>query len=170
MKLPEPGPDAVDPAETFLDYLDYFRSEVRRKVAGLDGPALRDSVLPSGWSPAELVSHLLHMERRWFVWGFLGEDVGDPWGDHVDSVESGRWRAAGAVDEMLDALDAGGVRVREIVAAHELLDVASTEGRFADGTPPTLLAILFHVMQEYARHVGHLDIVRELIDGTTGEG
>jgi len=168
MKLPEPGPDAVDPAEKFLDYLDYFRSEVRRKVADLDGSDLHDSRLPSGWSPAELVSHLVHMERRWFVWGFLGEDVGEPWGDRD---ESGRWTTTGPIDEMLDALDAGGVRVREIVASHDLLDVASGDGRFADGTPPpTLLAILFHVMQEYARHMGHLDIVRELIDGTTGEG
>ena len=168
MKLPEPGPDAVDPAEKFLEYLDYFRSEVRRKVADLDGSDLHDSRLPSGWSPAELVSHLRHRERRWFVWGFLGEDVGEPWGDHD---ESGRWTTTGPIDEMLDALDAGGVRVREIVASNDLLDVASGDGRFADGTPPpTLLAILFHVMQEYARHTGHLDIVRELIDGTTGEG
>ena len=168
MKLPEPGPDAVDPAEKFLDYLDYFRSEVRRKVADLDGSDLHDSRLPSGWSPAELVSHLVHMERRWFVWGFLGEHVGEPWGDRD---EPGRWTTTGSIDEMLDALDAGGVRVREIVASHDLLDVASGDGRFADGTPPpTLLAILFHVMQEYARHMGHLDIVRELIDGTTGEG
>jgi uncharacterized damage-inducible protein DinB len=168
MKLPEPGPDAVDPAGKFLDYLDYFRSEVRRKVADLDGPDLHASRLPSGWSPAELVSHLAHMERRWFVWGFLGEDVGDPWADHD---EAHHWKATGPVDEMLDALDAGGVRVRAIVTSHGLLDVASTGGRFADGTsPPTLLAILFHVMQEYARHVGHLDIARELIDGTTGEG
>ena len=168
MKLPEPGPDAVDPAEKFLEYLDYFRSEVRRKVADLDDSDLHDSRLPSGWSPAELVSHLVHMERRWFVWGFLGEHVGEPWGDRG---ESGRWITTGPIEEMLDALDAGGVRVREIVASHDLLDVASGDGRFADGTPPpTLLAILFHVMQEYARHTGHLDIVRELIDGTTGEG
>ncbi len=59
----------------------------------------------------------------------------------------------------------------EIVAAHDLHDHAATGGRFPEGEPtPTLIAILFHVMQEYARHVGHLDIVRELIDGTTGEG
>jgi uncharacterized damage-inducible protein DinB len=168
MKLPEPGPGGVDPAAMFVDYLDYFRAEVRRKVADLDADDLSTSRLPSGWSPAELVSHLTYMERRWFVWGFLGEDVGDPWGDHD---ESDRWTATGPIDEMLDALDAGGLRVRGIVATHGLLDTASLKGRFADGTPtPTLQAILFHVMQEYARHMGHLDIVRELIDGTTGEG
>ena len=168
MKLPEPGPGAIEPAEKFLDYLDYFRSEVRRKVADLDAADLSTSRVPSGWSLAGLVSHLTFMERRWFVWGFLGEHIDNPRGDRD---ESGRWIATGSIEDMLDALDAGGLRTREIVASHDLHDTASTEGRFADGTPPpTLLAILFHVMQEYARHVGHLDIVRELIDGTTGEG
>ncbi|VXC04025.1 DUF664 domain-containing protein [Aeromicrobium sp. 9AM] len=167
MNLPEPGPDAVDPAATFLDYLDYFRAEVRRKVADLGDAELSVSRVPSGWTPAELLSHLVHMERRWFVWGFLGEDVGNPWADRDD--DDG-WRTTGTLDEMLDALDAGGTRTREIVSAHGLTDIASAEGRFADGEPPTLLAILFHVMQEYARHMGHLDIVRELIDGSTGEG
>ena len=167
MKLPEPGPQGVDPAAMFLDYLDYFRSEVRRKVTGLGDADLAGSRVPSGWSPAELVSHLVHMERRWFVWGFLGEDVGDPWGDRD---ETDHWRVTGSIDEMLEALDAGGARVREIVSSHGLQDIASGNGRFADSSPPTLLSILFHVMQEYARHMGHLDVVRELIDGTTGEG
>ena len=54
--------------------------------------------------------------------------------------------------------------------AGELTDIAAIGGRFtADSTPPTLLSILFHVLQEYARHAGHIDVVRELTDGTTGE-
>jgi uncharacterized damage-inducible protein DinB len=168
MKLPEPGPDVVDPASGFLNYLDYFRAEVRRKVDDLDEAQLSSSRVPSGWSLAELVSHLVHMERRWFVWGFLGEDVGDPW---ADRDQSDRWKATGSIGEMLDVLDKGGRRVREIVTSHGLLDTASTKGRFADGTPPpTLLSILFHVTQEYARHLGHLDIARELTDGMVGEG
>lgn len=171
MKLPEPGPDVVDPAEKFLDYLDYFRAEVRRQVSGLDDHALRESRLPSGWTPVELISHLVHMEQRWFVWGFLGEQVGEPWGDNVDGVASGVWATDRTLDDLLAALADGGRRTSEIVGANSLHDHAATGGRFPDGEPsPTLLAILFHVMQEYARHLGHLDIVRELIDGTTGEG
>ncbi|KAA1399792.1 DUF664 domain-containing protein [Aeromicrobium ginsengisoli] len=171
MNLPEPGPAVVDPAARFLDYLDYFRAEVRRKVADLDDADLGTSRVPSGWSPAGLVSHLVHMERRWFVWGFLGEDLADPWGERDESDEPGRWTLTGPVHEMLDALDAGGRRTREIVASHALHDRAATGGRFPEGEPaPTLMSILFHVMQEYARHMGHLDVVRELIDGTTGEG
>lgn len=168
MNRPQLGADVTDPAARLVDYLDYFRSEVRRKTVDLDAVQLSTSHVPSGWTLAELVSHLVHMERRWFVWGFLGEDVGDPWGDRDDND---RWVPTGPIEEMLDALDEGGRRVREIVASHGLLDIASPNGRFADdATPPTLLAILFHVMQEYARHLGHLDIVRELTDGATGEG
>jgi hypothetical protein len=55
-------------------------------------------------------------------------------------------------------------------AGAELTDVAAVGGRFADGDRrPTLAWVLFHVLQEYARHAGHLDIVRELLDGATGE-
>jgi uncharacterized damage-inducible protein DinB len=171
MTLPEPGPDAVDPAAKFLDYLDYFRAEIRRKVADLDDTALHASVLQSGWTPIQLVAHLVHMERRWLVWGFLGEAVDEPWGDHVDGVPSGAWATDRTLDNLLTALDEGGRRTTKIVTNRDLLDHAATGGRFADGQPaPTLMSILFHVMQEYARHMGHLDIVRELIDGTTGEG
>lgn len=166
--LPEPSASAEDPASTFLEYLDYFRAEVRRKVTGLDQDALIRSRLPSGWSPSELVSHLAHMERRWLVWGFLGERVESPWGDQD---ETGRWTTDQRLVELLAALDEGGRRTRSIVSSHGLLDHSIPGGRFAEAAPtPTLLAILFHVTQEYARHTGHLDVARELIDGVTGEG
>ena len=171
MNLPEPGPGIVDPAARFLDYLDYFRAEVSRKVSDLDDRRLHESLLPSGWTPIQLVAHLVHMERRWFVWGFLAEPVDDPWGDHRDGAASGAWATDGTLDDLLAAMDDGGRRTTEIVTSHDLMEHAATGGRFPDGEPaPTLLSILFHVVQEYARHMGHLDVVRELIDGTTGEG
>jgi uncharacterized damage-inducible protein DinB len=169
--LPSPPTATSDPAQAFIAYLDYFRAEARRKVADLADPDLHDSRLPSGWSPIELISHLVHMEQRWLVWGFLGEQVGEPWGDNVDGVSSGTWATDRTLDDLLAALADGGRRTSEIIATNDLDDRAATGGRFPEDEPtPTLIAILFHVMQEYARHVGHLDIVRELIDGTTGEG
>jgi hypothetical protein len=67
-------------------------------------------------------------------------------------------------------MDAGGARTRAIAAAAELSDLAAAGGRFADGDRrPTLAWVLFHVLQESARHAGHLDIARELLDGATGE-
>lgn len=165
--LPSPATATSDPAQAFVTYLDYFRDAARRKVADLDDTTLRESILPSGWTPIELIAHLVHMERRWLVWGFLAEPVDEPWGDHDASR---RWTTDRPLDELLDALADGGRRTTDIVSTHELLEHAATGGRFPEGEPvPTLIAILFHVMQEYARHLGHLDIVRELIDGTTGE-
>jgi uncharacterized damage-inducible protein DinB len=167
MKLPEPG-STVSEAELFVSYLDYFRSEIRRKTTDLDVTDLIASRLPSGWTPAELVSHLAHMERRWFVWGFLGEPVESPWGDQD---ANGRWTTPTPIAELLDLLDRGGERTRDILTAHPLTTLATTGGRFGtEDPPPNLLTIAFHVLQEYARHTGHLDVVRELIDGSTGEG
>jgi uncharacterized damage-inducible protein DinB len=168
--LPSPLTASSDPAEAFIAYLDFFRDAARSKVADLDDAALRSSRLPSGWSPAELISHLVHMERRWLVWGFLGEPTDDPWGDHEGGDESGRWASDQSIDELLAALADVGRRTTETVSNHSLLDRAATGGRFPSGEDtPTLVAILFHVTQEYARHLGHLDITRELIDGATGE-
>ena len=89
LPLPEPSTSLADPAQLLLRYLDFFRSEILRKLDGLRDAELRQSRLPSGWSPLELLSHLVHMERRWLVWGFAGEHVAEPWGDQGPD---GRWR------------------------------------------------------------------------------
>jgi hypothetical protein len=75
------------------------------------------------------------------------------------------------MDELVDQLIVGGRRTAAILGEHALDSASATTGRFADTDDvPTLMALAFHVLQEYARHAGHLDIVRELTDGTTGEG
>ncbi len=165
--LPEPSSAIADPRELLLRYLDFYRSEVVRKVDGLTERQCRTSLLPSGWSPLELLHHLVHMERRWLIWGFAGEDVTDPWGDQGADE---RWSvdATIASGELVQALHDGGRRTRAIVEAARLDDLARPGGRF-EQDPPTLVWILFHVLQEYARHAGHLDVARELVDGLVGE-
>lgn len=167
VEFPEPNRPASDRREVLLDYLDYFRSVVKTRVSGLSDEQLRSSILPSGWSPIELVNHLVNVERRWLVWGFAGLDVDDPWADNRD----GRWLVAAdeSLDGLLGALTAGGERTRAIVMEHELTDVGAPGERWDGADPATLERVLLHVIQELARHVGHLDVVRELIDGTTGE-
>lgn len=166
--FPEPSTGRVEPATALLDYLDYFRSEIRRKVTGLDREDLCTSRLPSGWTPVELLAHLVHMERRWLVWGFLGEAVEAPW---RDQGPDGRWHTDLDVTVLLELLDEGGRRTSAIAHTHPADQHSATGGRFPEGeNTPTLLAILMHVEQEYARHTGHLDIVREMTDGLTGEG
>lgn len=151
----------------FLGYLDYFRSSLLTKVSGLSQDQLRAPLLPSGWSVLELVKHLTHVERRWLVWGFQGQPVDEPWGDWQD----GRWHVGGGEHpaDVVGALQAQGLISRSIVQAHELSDVGVPSQRWDGADPPTLERVLFRLLQEYARHVGHLDVVRELIDGEVGE-
>jgi hypothetical protein len=166
----KPSREVSEPAQLLLGFLDYYRSAVIRKIDGLDDPQMRSSRVPSGWTPLELIKHLGYMERRWLVWGFRGEPIDAPHGDERD----GRWTVAPdeSAVELTDALQAIGERTREIVSTADLGDVARLGGHFQRDDPkppPTLGWILVYVLQEYARHAGHLDIARELIDGTGGE-
>jgi hypothetical protein len=169
----EPPGTLGDPKALLAGYLDYYRSVVLEKLDGLSEEELRGSRLPSGWSPLELLWHLTHVERRWLVWGFRGEDVPDPWGDWgEDGDGAGRWRVPGdlSVAELVARFRAQCEASRAIVRASGLGERAPVGGRFVtEAETPTLGWILFHRLQEYARHAGHLDIVRELADGVTGE-
>ncbi len=161
--FPEPTEPAASRSDVLVGYLDYFRARLIEIVRALPDGEARRSRLPSGWTPLELAVHLTWVELRWLEWGFLGRPVPDPWGDHRDD----RWHvpAQAGVDDVLAALAARGEASRSIVAAHDLTDVGAPGPRW-DGAPPaTLERILLHLLQEYARHVGHLDIVAELAGG-----
>ena len=170
---PKQGPAG---AQRWAAYLDWVRSDLARGVLALDAGQQRTSRVPSGWTPLELLSHVLHMEQRWFVWGFLGEPVDEPWGDwNTDEPWAGddsdaarpaaRWVVADGVtaEHLVARLEAVGKRTRAVLREHPLDAPASPGGRFASD-PPTLEWICFHVLAEYARHAGHLDIVAELAD------
>jgi uncharacterized damage-inducible protein DinB len=166
--LEDPAATVSDPRELLLRYLDWYREALMRKIAGLSEEQLRTPVEPLGWSPLGMVKHLGWVERRWMRWGFAAEDVlaylpeGDEaeWGipaeDSTESVLSAYFEEVG--------------RSRSLVDQAELDEPATIGGRFKAGEQaPTLGRILFHLLQEYARHVGQLDVARELIDGQTGE-
>src|SRR5699024_1703920 len=76
-------PEKAGPAgaHRWADYLEWLREDILTTVLGLSPEEQRELRVPSGWSPLELLNHVLHMEQRWFVWGFLGEPVDEPWGD-----------------------------------------------------------------------------------------
>jgi hypothetical protein len=166
-RYPEPA-STPDLRGLLLDYLDFFRGVVAAKFDGLGDAELTGSVVPSGWTPSGLVLHLVNVERRWLVWGFLGQPVDHPW---RDEAEDGGWVTLELpVSDLRTLLDDAAARTRGIVEAHELNEVARLGGRFADlESAPQLQWILLHLLQEYARHTGHLDIARELVDGRTGE-
>jgi hypothetical protein len=165
--FPEPTVPASSRTEVFLRYLDYFRSRVMAKVGAMPAGELGRSRLPSGWTPLELVKHLRYVEFRWLEWGFEGRDAAEPWGDS----EGGRWSVA--PDETAASLLAGlreqAARSRAVIESHDLAEVGRPSERWDGADPPTLERVLFHLLQEYARHLGHLDIVTELATGLSGE-
>jgi uncharacterized damage-inducible protein DinB len=169
MSVPFPEPTTPVPTrgEVFLGYLDYFRSQLVSKLEALPGAELRRSRLPSGWTPIELLKHLAYVELRWLEWGFEGRDMADPWADSRD----GRWYVAAGetLEELVEALRAQAARTRVVVESHDLADTGQPGERWDGADPPSLERVLFHLLQEYARHVGHLDIVSELAGGPTGE-
>jgi hypothetical protein len=191
--LAEPAKTGRTGPARWSDYLDWARSEMVRGVLALAPEEQRTPRVPSGWTPLELLSHVLHMEQRWFVWGFLGEPVAQPWGDwnvdepwtSDDSDETrprARWQVPDGVtaDQLAARLEGIGERTRGVLRDFPLDATAAPGGRFAEdpsrrsqsdllrNRPPTLEWICFHVLAEYARHAGHLDIVVELAgDGVT---
>jgi hypothetical protein len=170
----EPTKSGPPGGQRWADYLAWVREEVIASVLSLSTQEQRTSRVASGWTPIELLSHVLHMERRWFVWGFLGEDVQQPWGDWNlpepwtadDSDETkvaARWRVADDVtaEDLADRLRAVGRRTTAIIRDHPMDERAAAGGRFGQD-PPTLEWICFHVLVEYSRHAGHGDIAAEL--------
>ncbi len=168
----EPSMDLEDPKALLLGQLEHYRAAAVDKLDGLSADQLRSPILPSGWSPLEMLNHLVHMERRWVHWGFAARSLSDPRGDRD---ADGRFRIADAAREVeltqwrVTLVDLGR-QTAQICADQDLQARSRPGGHFTDDDPrPTLGWILLHVLQEYARHVGQLDVVRELLDGGVGE-
>ena len=164
--FPAPTTPCASRAGVLVGYLDYFRTQLLAKVSALSPAEQSRSLVPLGWSPLELVRHLTYVERRWLVWGFEGQDVGDPWGDERD----GRWYVGDRdAKQVLEDFQAQAAVTNQVVACHDLDEVGAPGPRW-DGAPPaTLERVLLHLVQEHARHLGHLDVVVELAGGPTGE-
>ena len=170
----EPDKGERPGADRWADYLEWLREDIISAVLALPPLEQRTSRLPSGWTPLELLNHVLHMEQRWFLWGFLGEVVAEPWGDwnvsepwtadDSDETEpAARWLVpeGTTADELATRLRALGDRTRAIMREHPLDTRGKTGGRFG-ADPPTLEWICFHVLTEYARHAGQLDVSTEI--------
>lgn len=173
----EPGKQAPDGAERWADYLGWLREDIITAVLSLTPVEQRKSRVPSGWAPLELLNHVLHMEQRWFLWGFLGESVAEPWGDwnvaepwtaddNDETRPSARWLVSQGItaEGLATRLGALGDRTRSILREYPLDTPGMSGGRFGDD-PPTLEWICFHVLAEYARHAGQPDVSTEISRG-----
>lgn len=162
--VPRSRPLDSGPERAMLDsMLDCYRATVVNKVAGLtDDQAFTASVPPSELTPATVVKHLTGTERYWCSIDFADHDVPLPWTD--DDLHGGFRREEGdTLAAIVGDYLAECERSRRAVAAAGLDDVAR-----ADGMDFTLRFALLHLIEETARHCGHLDLLRESIDGVVG--
>lgn len=166
-RLPEPSDAAESQAGLLLTYVDFFRERVLAKFHALPERARGTGDLPSGWTPAELLHHLRHVERRWLEWGFVDPDLPDPWGENRD----GRWHVPPGLGDgdLVDRLRAQGLRTREIATGLGAAASGTPGERWGAAAPATVERVLLHLVQEYARHLGQLDVVVERATGAVGE-
>ena len=143
--------------------LDFYRATVVNKVAGLtDSQAFTAAIAPSTLTPATVVKHLTGTERFWFSIDFADLDVTWPWTDddlHGNfRIEAGDTLATIVADYVEECASS-----RRAVADSHLDDAAR-----GDGMDFTLRYAMIHMIQETARHCGHLDLLRETTDGAVG--
>jgi uncharacterized damage-inducible protein DinB len=162
-------------AETLLAFLDYHRDTLRRKVAGLDREQLGQTVGPSTMTLGGLVKHLALVEDSWFSVVLDGEEHAPPW-DAVDWTGDPDWEwRTGSAEEpavLLATYEENVARAdRHLAAAleREGLETPSVRTSRRGEGAFSLRWILLHMIEEYARHNGHADLLRESIDGQVGE-
>jgi uncharacterized damage-inducible protein DinB len=146
----------ADERDLFLDWLRYLRSAVIRKVDGLTDEQARWRPNGALISLLGIINHLTHVEWRWIDGSILGRDVERREEEFAPGPGLTLATAVAAYRDRAEATDAA---VRRLP-----LDTPAREGYGTD-----LRWVLIHLINETARHAGHADATRELLDGTTGE-
>jgi uncharacterized damage-inducible protein DinB len=171
---PEP-PLAGDETATLLGSLERQRATLAWKCGGLDADGLRATLGASSITLGGLLKHLANFEDDYFSARLFGRDPGPPW-DGVDWGADPEWdwrSAAEDTPEQLvtlwrDAVARSRSAVTEALADGGLDRLASGISN-SRGESPSLRRILIDLIEEYARHVGHADLIRESVDGLVGE-
>ncbi len=170
---PEP-PTSGDEAAALFGFLDYQRATLRWKCSGIDAEGLRTSVAASDLTLGGLVKHMALVEDGWFRRRLFDQDQIPPWSE-VDWDADPDWEfhsAAHDSPEKLLALWEDAVDNSRKLAATAMADGGLDHPAavsWPDGRTPNLRWIVLHMIEEYARHVGHADLIREVVDGSTGE-
>jgi uncharacterized damage-inducible protein DinB len=149
--------------EMLRSFLDYHRATLLRKVDGVSDEDLRKPMVPSGTSLLGMVKHLAYVEQWWFRTVFRDEEVRYPWTEEDPDAD---WRIEPdeSTEQIIELYRYSCALSREITAA-ALPDDKARNAKFEG----TMRWILLHMIEETARHNGHADILRELIDGAVGE-
>ena len=162
--MPEPtAPATVDDVDaTLLEFLDLYRSVAVRKLEGLTTEQATEVATPTGMTLLGLVKHLAWDERIWFGYHFLGEAV-----EPMEADPSFHVEATDTIDSVLAGFETDCERSRQIMAEAPSFDTLARVPHDHFGSV-SLRWIIVHMIEEVARHVGHMDILREQTDGSAG--
>ncbi|WP_121161813.1 DinB family protein [Micromonospora pisi] len=171
--LREP-PVAGDETATLLGSLERQRATLAWKCGGLDAAGMRVTIGASSITLGGLLKHLAAVEAITFSWKLLGADPGSPW-NAVDWENDPDWPWHSAAEDSPEELFA--LWQDAVTRARAMVRQALADGGLdhpgtittSDGESPSLRRLLIDMIEEYARHVGHADLIRESVDGLTGE-
>jgi uncharacterized damage-inducible protein DinB len=155
-------PDESTPADEMTmarGWLTHLRESAIFKLEDLDGEQLRWKPVPTANSLGEIVVHLGYAERLWVRVIFAGETMDLSWRQHMFVLPDG-W----SVDDVITFYRSETIATDAVLRRAASLDLPSA----AEIRPTTLRWVVTHLIEEIARHVGHMDITRELLDGRTG--
>ncbi|MEZ5091989.1 DinB family protein [Nocardioides sp.] len=164
-------PLAADEVTTLRSFLDFYRATLRRQAEGLTAEQLATTLPPTTMTLGGMLKHLAVVEEGWLVETFGGDELGEPWAS-VDWEADRDWEWHTAADdepaylfELYDrAIATADARIDEALRGAGLDALSVRPGR-RTGEPFSLRWILVHLIEEYARHAGHADLLRESIDG-----
>ncbi len=170
---PEPLPAAGE-LETLNGFLDFQRATLRWRTEGLDAEGFSRRVAASAMTLGGMLKHLTFVESYWFTYRLLGEAPLEPFRS-VDWDSTPDWDWTSAADDSPEDLRA--MWQAAVAQSREVVTRVHADGGldrllavpWPDGTTPSLRWVLVHMIEEYARHNGHADLIREAIDGQTGE-
>lgn len=170
---PEP-PQRGDETSSILGFLDYQRATLMWKCEGINSVGMTAKVGASSMTLGGLLKHMTFVEEHWFSRWLHGRDMQSPW-DTVDWKADPDWEWHAAADDTPEQLRTqwqDAVAKSRVNVAEALTDGGLdrlSRRTWPDGTAPSLRWIMLHMIEEYARHNGHADLLRESVDGQTGE-
>lgn len=165
----------IDERDRLRHFLDEQRAAVLAIIEGLDESHLRTPVFPSGWTPIGMILHLAGAEAHWFQRVALGADPQVTWDDGIDDPPYDP--EAPYTTEHSSAVVIDHYR-RQCAISNEVLRTVELDAAplgehgldWPDEPITDLRWVCLHMIEETARHAGHLDAARELLDGATGRG
>jgi uncharacterized damage-inducible protein DinB len=155
--------EPLDERESLRRWLDYHRDTLIHKVRGVDAEGLAFSPVGSGTSLGGLIRHMCGVEAYWFQDIFKGEIAPDHWDDPWERND----KLSG--DQVISTFQEVCEANREIEQAASLDQFAVSAVTWADDSHPSLRWVMNHLIEEEARHNGHADLLREMVDGSVGD-